>query len=324
MAMTRQDAWRAAYRARRYLENATPDLLIRRFIDIFHNLRTLTPEGKLGVLAPQPNGGVWMELFTHVLEEYQLRGMDYGAAFQTARSKGWLDGALTHKGEPPAARALRAQKSPLPLTYLAKLGKPEHLEAMLRRGSIRIAPASGYSDPSLNAAVRDDELSLTIHARGSEVKITVIDGKTGKQRVLAKPSGDVAFTATSRTDYYVYCLTHALELRLFDDFEARACVIVRDLNRFRYRLRSAVEAHLGDGWRAVDGPVNYVDPYSGQSFPAGIFHSKHLRYWYQREYRFAWIPETLRPPAPPPDGLQPMFLELGSLEDIAEMIMLPT
>jgi hypothetical protein len=42
--------------------------------------------------------------------------------------------------------------------FLVKYGLREYLEPALREGRIRVSPASRYADPSLNPAIRDNEL----------------------------------------------------------------------------------------------------------------------------------------------------------------------
>jgi len=48
-----------------------------------------------------------------------------------------------------------------------------------------------------------------------------------------------------------------------------------------------------------------------------VLFGKHLKYWYQREYRCAWIPQ-----GPTVERLEPLFLELGSLSAIAQLVVL--
>jgi hypothetical protein len=48
-----------------------------------------------------------------------------------------------------------------------------------------------------------------------------------------------------------------------------------------------------------------------------VLFGKHLKYWYQREYRCVWIPQGA-----PVERLEPFFLELGSMHEIAELVVL--
>ena len=79
IAMPRHEMWRFQYRKNRYLEHINIEDLEQRFADIFNNVTILTDECKIS-LHPFENGGrEWMELFTHVLEEYVIRFGNYPA-----------------------------------------------------------------------------------------------------------------------------------------------------------------------------------------------------------------------------------------------------
>ena len=58
---------------------------------------------------------------------------------------------------------------------LVKLGKRIHMQELCESGRIRIAPARLYSDPSLNYAIGDDELTFDRYMLGAEVTITFLD-----------------------------------------------------------------------------------------------------------------------------------------------------
>jgi hypothetical protein len=156
--------------------------------------------------------------------------------------------------------AIRSVSLPAEGTYLVKLGKREHMLDFYKRGRLRIAPASSYADPSLNCAVRDDELSLSAYGLQSEVLIEVFDQKTGKLKAATNPIGNLTYTSRSHTDYYVYCMGVSLDHRLFGDFGYNACVIVRDRGTFMDRLSKAVEKRL-PGWIGAASAVQYIDPF---------------------------------------------------------------
>jgi len=80
----------------------------------------------------------------------------------------------------PRALAALGGREFEPGKCLFKFGKEKHLRHALLTGSIRVAPASSYSDPSLNYAIRDDELSFTIHMPGNGAFIQKVDEATLK------------------------------------------------------------------------------------------------------------------------------------------------
>ena len=297
------------YRQRPYLKGASDGVLAQRLKDIMNNLATLTPDGKTGGLPIGPDGIHWWTLFTHVHEEYVSRGGNPPPLSDMPFPK------PTAPDLPKSVMALKKIEMPKSGKTLIKLGKHSHMKDLFKLGRIRIAPARSYSDPSLNYAISDDELQFERVMPGSEVTITFLDKETGTPR-NANPIGDVISTTTSETNFYVYCMTHTLDYRLFDDFEADACVIVRDPTKFATRLMKAVREALPD-WIEWSQEVQYIDPYLHTRTEIDLFFSKHFRFWYQQEYRFAWIPETAGR-----DSLEPIFVELGPLDEIAEFVRL--
>ena len=296
---SRHEVWRLQYRQSPYLKGASDDALAQRLKDIKNNLSTLTPEGTIGLLPIGKDRIRWMTLFTHVHEEYVSRGSIPPSLADMPFPK------PTAQHLPKSALALRKVEIPSPGQALVKLGKRAHMREMYESGRIRIAPARSYSDPSLNHAMGDDELKLDQFSPSAEVTITVPDKQTGEPRTI-KPIDDVTYTTNLATNYYVYCMTHTLNYRLFDDFESDACVIVREPEIFSSRLINAMRQKL-PGWLDWNQTVQYIDPYLHRNWDLDLVFSKHFRFWYQQEYRFAWMPnKDWR------NCLEPIFVELGS------------
>lgn len=307
--LKRHELWRLQYRQRRYLKLASDDVLAQRTKDVIANFATLNSEGKISVLPLSPEGEHWMILWTHVLEEYELRRRGLPLANDLRIP------TPTAPNVPDAVRALKGIDLPDPGKALIKLGKKEHMKALYELGNLRISPASSYSDPSLNHAVQDDELEFDRTMPGEEVTITFMDKKAGQLRT-AKPISDVTQTTSLATDFYVCCMTHSLSYRLFDDFEADACVIIRNPGSFWPRLQKAVAARL-PGWLDWHREVQYIDPYLHKEKELNLIFAKHFRHWYQQEYRFAWIPEKGEQ-----KDLEPINIELGSLRQIADIVFI--
>jgi hypothetical protein len=166
-------------------------------------------------------------------------------------------------------------------------------------GRIQISPASGYNDAAAISAVRDDELRLDWY--------------------------DDALTPQSieTQDYYCLCVSSEYDYRLFVDFRADSCVAIKDPAAFSVRLQNAIVRHNNEQpasgiGRLYECPVIYVDPFSlAPPETAGeVPFCKHFRFAYQTEFRFVLTAaDNLQ--------LQPFFLELGSLEDIAEIVTAP-
>lgn len=72
-SLPRSDWWRHEYVANPYLLGCPDDRLAIRFHDVFTNQTELSHEALIGLL-PVDDGNQFMRKFTHLLEEYALRG----------------------------------------------------------------------------------------------------------------------------------------------------------------------------------------------------------------------------------------------------------
>lgn len=316
MAMKRHEWWRKEYRERRYMEHLTEDELHQRTKDVFLNLMVITEENKVGLHPVNAEGRYWMSVWTHVLEEFVLRFGPYPAGFD----KGFIQNLRVPSPEDPlAARAAAVvkalNKSDLrPGSYLVKYGKAEYLQQTFTKGIIRIAPAASYDDPSLNSAIRDRELEIYVQPPPSEMKLYAYDGKTGKPKGVFNPIGNI-IRKTSESNFYVYCVSRILTPRLFLDFDADACLILKRPAAFIENIRTEVESKL-PGWAGLGMPVKYFDPLHSKINAIDIFSQKHFHFSYQKEFRVVWLPPRIE------KELQPVMIELGPLEDQCELIEL--
>lgn len=305
------EVWRSAYRKNRYCQHLSQEELNRRVRDVFLRMLTLTPEAKVGVVAVDPEGVRWMELWTHVLEEMVLRFGPFPSGFtrEILHTEPFPD----FVGELAAKAASRLEH--LRGTEVAiKFGKPEHMQALFERGALRVQPASFYVRPDHNGAVRDDELALDIALHlDREAILRVVSNPQDVPMNCAAQRMDVSFE--SRTDYWLYCVTTALAPRLFVDFEAQACVVIKDIDKFTNSIQSWVIAKIGQ-CQIKSGPVNYIDPVRPSAGLIDVPMSKHFRYSYQKEHRFVWLPME------PTQSLPHLDVEIGSLEEYAELIAL--
>jgi hypothetical protein len=98
------------------------------------------------------------------------------------------------------------------------------------------------------------------------------------------------------------------------DYEADACVIIRDPQRFAQMLADASLSMLSET-TLRPGAIEYVDPLLPTSIPSVAF-SKQFRYSYQHEFRFCWLPphEVKR--------VKHCDVEIGSIRDFSDLIVL--
>ena len=202
-----------------------------------------------------------------------------------------FDDAKYPKARPATAMWKRNQDRLVSCQHLLKFGKQRHLEPLMKAGELRIGSASSYKDERLPLAIRDDETQI------------------------AQVVGPVRFKKTD-SDYYLSSYAIRFENRLFDDFDADACLIVHDLNAFGGRLQEAFESRM-PGWTGKIGFVNYFDPRRSLLVPDVAF-AKHFRYGYQMEFRFVWVPPE------PMIRLQDEYLnlELGDLSTCCNLLVL--
>lgn len=252
----------------------------------------------------------WIDRATEVMHEYGLRGIspaEYGpvmASEEALRSN--TPGVFRAAGG-----AIRSASLP-DRPYLVKYGALEHLK-ILQRGRLRLAGAGSYSDASLDPARRDEELQ---HAVEWDPSILPFAGPDQSPSYLIRPSTPrIRTSMDSPTDFYVCCLARSLRARLFNDFRSSAALVISDPTEFHERFRRAVEIAF-PGWSVRAGPVTYYDPLNTSPSEVSFPFWKSFAYAYQEEARL-----TMEPPAQR-SHLPPVFLRIGPLEDISQLITL--
>jgi hypothetical protein len=311
--MKRSDWWRYQYHDDRYMEGMDATALKLRLRDVLSNTRSVTDDLKLGMLSTATSGpyatNYWMVAFTHLLEEFGARGsgLPGDPDMSTMPKLDWpgLQSAI------PIFQSSRARHPEV----LVRYSSHDRIESAYEQGSIFINPASRFSDPSLNAAVRDDELSLTVYRRSSLFR-TFYD-EFGRALHPPGPAlGHKTEVLRAPTNYYVYCMSMDRSPRLFGDFNANAALIIHDVRRFIRQLGETVRKHLGSGWTWIARPVRYIDPLRAHPGPLNIFESKLFLYTYQHEFRVVWVPPN------PVMDLKPFLVSIPPLKTISTAIKL--
>jgi hypothetical protein len=304
--LPRSDWWRLEYVANPYLLGCPEERLAIRFHDVFINQTELSREAQIGIL-PVDDGNQFIRKFTHLLEEYALRG---GLPNLKTIPKATVD--YFANGGPIATRIFANYVEPT-RPFLVKYGNREFLEPMLRAGYVRICPASYYSDTAHNAAIQDNEVSRvfcipTWRERLNGSTYTNIRG----HRIEYKDD-DIVLPVVF-DDYYLYSLCDHIYYRMPTDFGADAALVIRDPERFTQRLISTFLAAYPD-WEPLEGPVKYYDPYLDYTKFRVPEMAKPFGYSYQREVRIAFKPRR-RPAA----KLESVFLNIGPMADYAELL----
>lgn len=323
--------WVREYGANRYCRYETRQELHQRYQDIWANILVLTRSGKMGLTTDKD----WYRLQQHVIAEMLIRGEPPTRSNQDPRvqeARPFFDGELCRK----AASVVLARGTDHDV--LVKYGKREHIEALFRQGEVYLNSATNFNESVHNQAVRDDELAINFkggYTRGTHPTHFYNRNQPPPEHVVEQGAGirsiyelpelglDQYATMTIRmpTDYWMFCMADILDQRLLADFEADSCLIIRQKPFVERVLRMAtlqlpnVQGHFG--------PVQYIDPLGAWPASTRVTHSipihmtKVFRYAYQREVRFAFLPKRFQ------DRLEPRFLRIGPILDIAEFVPLP-
>jgi hypothetical protein len=305
--------WRREYHARRYARHLSQSELNRRIRDVVLNMLNLAPDAKIGFGPITEESVIWLVKWAHMLEEMRLRHGPYPAGFTRK---------ILHSEPFPNFVSELADKAARRLSSLGlkkgdaliKFGKPDRMADLYEKGKLRLQPASFFAKNDHNGAVRDDELSLDVSlvlSRDDVVKVVRnpedVPADAPDQRF------DVRFK--SPTDYWLYCVTTSVEPMLFVDFQASACVIVRDQQKFADLLRDAAMKSL-PLTKMRHGAASYVDPLLPKTAKIFVPFAKPFGYSYQEEHRFCWIP------AEPAMQLSHVDVEVGPLHEFTDYIVL--
>lgn len=303
ITVEQKQEWRETYRQNRYLANLSSTNLEVRLEEILSNLLDFSSKGEPFFDQTLKMNGL-VERYVHIEEELNQRGINKLSINNPTKY------LIKYPNIRNAIKAWGNKKLPTG-QYLVKFGKKEHLFQMKDVGNIRINAASFYNDSSLNLAVYDDELSQkTMLPKGTIIKKQKNDGEYEEIKGIKSLSVTNKYT----TDFYVYCMGTTYQHRLFDDFNANACLLIYDVPKFLDKFLQTIKKDYSD-WQLKSGNIKYYDPFFPKP-PLDIPINKHFRYWYQSEYRIAIKPKS------PQFNLKHIDTEIGSLNDCAELILL--
>ena len=316
--MARSDVWRLQYRNDRYARHLSHGELAQRFHDILLNLLTATPNG-IGLRSGEIAAGeisnastIWMERVTHVLEEFRVRYGPYPAGLRDAAPPPSKIPEFASELARKAARRLEELGADFGDIFV-KFGKRRYMEMLHSDGALRIQPATYFAATAHNDAVKDDELTIEASLDLSREEVIALVSNPKEIPNLLRYRVDVKLQLES--DYWLYCLSSSLVPRLFIDYDADACVVIRDRVRFTSMLQEASLQKLS-GTPMSYSAVEYIDPLLPRSLTLPVAFAKHLRYSYQNEHRFCWLP---------PDPIARAIhcdVEVGSLGDFSDLIVL--
>lgn len=297
------------YEVRPYLSDSEPEILKKRFTGLFNNLIRIKASGEIDLVNVKikENKENWAEKFSHVIQEYEQRDLEIPhkeSLVNILPSQVWLESDKKRLGE--KIKSLNSESK------LFRFSRNEYVEEMLEEGRFRFTPASTYDDTSMVPARKDDEIIRPHWRPGSEVTMTHV--KSGQE---IEPIGNVEIQNGMSTDYWVCSFSKSFRLRYFSDFEADSCIVIHDIEEFFRRLERTMEyTRKHNRTVPIGDDIVYYDPFSKPPEESPAFWKMDL-YAYQDEFRLLSVPmnetEKLE---------EPFFFEMGSLKDIANMVVL--
>lgn len=301
--------FRVNYYKNPYLILETDQNIEDRFRDIYINTIDLSPEGKIVPDPMMANNHRLAQLFTEVIEETNWRGNLTNDVVRSANAV--VSGYFTER--PPLGCRMFGDRTSLPGECLVKYSKAEYVRDMLKYGRFRISPASEYSKGSHIKAIRDYETRRSYYlpalneliAKGDDFELIGVKGK------IVNGFIPVDFVVD---DYFLFSTCREIDRRMPTDFNSDAALIVKDRSQFLKRVKKAMLAYL-PSWLFMAGEVYYYDPYNDIPKADDQEFRKHIAYSYQKEHRC-----VLRRHSINYAKLEPFFIEIGSLDDIAEAV----
>lgn len=286
--------WELQYHISRYLEGVSELALMERYQEIIRNMHTLiSKERNIIPIQSFLSSWYWFRKEHQTRLEFFLREIEVPCTIPN-------NSDFQNKDEMKPVRA----KYPNAGDVLFRYGEIDHITDAFKKGRFLIRPASQFDALKEDSARNDDETSKYSYMAGNSTKITTQDG------VKIPVIGDIKRT-NSMPDYYMLCVSSDWDDKMFSDFKADACLVIKDVDLFSHKLEKA-SLELFPKWFYHHNPIDYFDPYEkvkNERIDAGM--SKDFKFAYQREYRFIWAP----PPEENPDEIK--FLEIGNLEDIS-------
>ena len=115
------------------------------------------------------------------------------------------------------------------------------------------------------------------------------------------------FILTPASSCLTLSFSKACDRKLFEHFNADACLIIHNTEEFGERIHRAVQRTL-PSWAGIDGPVEY-----GTRARLGAAFTKTAAEAQEEEWLFAWRAMQANL------SLNPVMIKIGSLENFAEL-----
>jgi hypothetical protein len=284
--------WEMEYEGYRYLEQASPYKVVRRYHDIVNNLLRLV--GRSRDIIPINS---FLSSWYWYKKEHQNRLELY------IRDIKPIIGLPNEVPNSDSFDVPTWPKHPNSCDVLYRFDESRWINPFMEKGNVRIGLASRHLLGKPEDPRTDNEIQKDSFMAGKYTKISTQAG------VNIPIIGDVRYS-TSGNDYYDLCMSCGYNRDLFLDFKADACFVIKQPEIFAGRISNAAKQFLPK-YDFFHGPIQYYDPYNlGKNEFFDPYLSKNFSYAYQMEYRFIWFTkENIRT-----DNF--IYLDVGSLKDI--------
>lgn len=286
--------WEGEYFLNRYLKKLPDKDLIIRYKDILFNLQRLPLADRCHLPINWPDSAWYWLRKEHQTRleiwERKLISIETPTTFKL-KERGYLS---------PADKCEKAYR------YM-----PESYARQFMGGSIRVAPANTYGQIKDDAARNDIETCKTFFLPQDRVTITDAEGRKMKLTTDVKVDH-------SGGDYHLLSTSTEWSPTMFSDFKGSThCVVIHNIEEFASRLEHSAN-NTYDGWHFYHNPIFYFDPYEAHlGMHIDNAGHKNFKFAYQQEYRFLWGGVEK------PDMDKPNFINIGNIDDIAELVTNP-
>ena len=302
--MTNQEFIQKNYLKNPYMRKLSDNDFIQRFNLILENMCFVDDNAKISLGTPNNERDFfWFRHWIEICKEAENRniyGNDITNIFFHDKTHDFLEKINIEKLK-------EVRKSIGNNKYLYKYGKKLFLEKLLYSGSILLRPASFYADSSLNTAIRDDELTRFYILNSNYAEINFKIKNQSENHCISNGY----YIKNFETDYYIFCVTSKFEPRLFNDFEAESCLVIKQPNVFISKIKNILPNNI---FKFEYQDIAYFDPLLDNPLSVTIPFSKNFKYSYQNEYRMAFIPYEKK------ENFDSLNVNIGSIVDFAEII----
>lgn len=98
---------------------------------------------------------------------------------------------------------------------------------------------------------------------------------------------------------------------MFNDFDADACLIIKNPLEFISRMKNCLPSNI---FQFYHQKIKYFDPLLDDPLETSLIFSKNFAYTYQNEYRIAFIPFDNK------RTLEQTIIKIGNISDMAEIV----